>query len=306
MSPKHLSEFDDIATSTVVDPVLGFRTHKMCVRFPTPPPDTQQLFKKIVSEFLNENHNYQQVYNNLYQCDWLKKMVDSKSEHNQMLLRDHIVGYLKGFDGDSGFNIKACYRYSLEDKMGAKVVATMNWSKGSKITNLIGCIAELSKEEEKCLLVQGENDFSVMFSCRKNCSQLWLGSAAYVNHDCHPNCKYVATARDRACIEVLRDIEPGEEITCKYGGHFFGDNNCYCECETCERRKVGAYYSLAKSPEVETGYLFRETYLRRKRQLGTSVKTFDRTSTTDTVDSSSPVFESLSDATITERWRLLF
>ena len=72
------------------------------------------------------------------------------------------------------------------------------------------------------------------------------------------------------------------------------------------RRKVGAYYSLAKSPEVETGYLFRETYLRRKRQLGTSVKTFDRTSTTDTVDSSSPVFESLSDATITERWRLLF
>ena len=39
-------------------------------------------------------------------------MVDSKSEHNQMLLRDHIVGYLKGFDGDSGFNIKACYRYT--------------------------------------------------------------------------------------------------------------------------------------------------------------------------------------------------
>lgn len=260
MTCKELCDNDDMASMMVIDPYLNFQTHKMNMKFN--PIKSKFRDWKMTIESFKKHLNYEKAWKELTSGDCLKTFFISRNKAQRVIFKEHVFRYLRMFDQLAGFEIKICLRYSMEGELGGKLCSTTEWIKGQKISMLVGCIAEMSPQEEADILMPGVNDFSVMFSCRKNCAQLWLGPASFINHDCRPSCKFVSTGRDTACVEVLRDMKAGEEITCYYGDDFFGDGNCYCECYTCERRGMGAFkpeISPKKLLTAHNGYRLRDT-----------------------------------------------
>jgi len=161
------------------------------------------------------------------------------------------------------FEVSTTDRYhpSGANKLEASALATTTIKAGQIIPALSGIFLTLTRDEEDRLKDE-DKDWSVLISGRKgNAAGLFLGPGRFVNHDCNANTQFKNfEGRDqRVGFVATRDISCGEEITTFYGRDYFGEDNEFCLCQTCEMRGKGGYSSngVAREERKVDGLLLR-------------------------------------------------
>ena len=83
MNARELCENDDLATSLILDPHLGFTCHKMNTRF-RPVKGRSEYVIEIIDEFLC-TINYEKCFLKIMSADWAKLYFQNKSQRQKQV-----------------------------------------------------------------------------------------------------------------------------------------------------------------------------------------------------------------------------
>jgi histone-lysine N-methyltransferase SUV420H len=195
--------------------------------------------------------------------------------------RNHMRRYMSIYLPDCPFEISSTNRYTIVTHE-ASVTARRDIRRNETIKYLSGIQVVITPEEEKEMALR-KKDFSIVVSSRNKCASLFMGPARMANHDCDANARLVT--RGQAAIEIIacRDIAVGDEITVSYSDNYFGEDNCECLCDTCEKTQRNGWesaegnVSLTKSIEEDLIAAAQGYSLRRRRRDDSVCRGSERT-----------------------------
>ena len=235
-------QHDDIVTTLVVDPRMGFKRRKLS-SFDLPllreEADTMDILESI-----KKDKDIARALDELLSGGFGEDVTVSMGDEEKTELGEHLKKYLRSLTDKSGFHLVRCDRYSMEGHLGAKVLATKGWSKGEKIHGLVGSSRDITEDFEDELIKRMVSTSCIIRSERSKSVRVVIGPISFINHDCKPNSKFVSLSRKLVGLQALRDIEPGEELTISYGTDYFRRENKNCECKTCEDLQRGGFGKL--------------------------------------------------------------
>ena len=240
-SAEKLLQFDDISTTLVLDPPMGFTRPKLS-NADLPPLHAESTEEMLeILKNTKRDRDTGEALDQLLLTEWAKEATADMTGREKGELAKLIEKYLKGLTVEAGFKLESDDRFIMENCKGAKVVATKRWSKGQDI--LEGPTCKINKDQEKQLTLRGVDTSCMLRSSRSKCTQVVFGPITLTNHSCIANCDFVSKGKTIS-LQAIEDIEPGEELTYFYGEEYFGTNNKGCQCSDCKEKKKGYFRKL--------------------------------------------------------------
>ena len=241
-SAEKFLKFDDIATTSALDPLMGFKRRKLSnADLPPLQAETTEEMLKIL-ENIKRDGDTGEALGQLLSTQWAKEATANMGGKERGELAKHIETYLKGLTVEAGFQLEKDNRFVMENCQGAKIVATQHWNKGEEI--LCGSTCKVNKAQERELMLRGVGTSCMLKSSWSSSCQVVFGPITLTNHSCVPNCEFDSLGSKMVSLRAIKDIQPGEELTIFYGSNYFDKNNKGCQCSDCEENKKGYFRKL--------------------------------------------------------------